>query len=324
MPTASLISQQVCQVALVLVAAPLLPGVIDRLKHRVQSKHGPSIFQHYRDLAKLFRKGTVIADDASWVFRFAPYAAFTTPLIVAMLIPVLTSYPLPYAFMGDMLAGGFILALGSFFTSAAALDTGSSFGGMGSSRSRIVSMLAEPTVIMMLFGVTLLAQATIPFVVNQTLAGSTLLISAPHVLLAAALLMVILAESGRIPVDNPSSSFELSMIERSRTIEYSGRYLALMEWGGQMRTFVLLTILLNVLTVPWGLVPEGSATPLTLAIAAASLLAKMLVVCGLIVVVESTVAKWRFFRVPEYLGASFFLATLATITSYLGASGGVK
>jgi formate hydrogenlyase subunit 4 len=226
--------------------------------------------------------------------------------------------------MGDMLAGGFILALGSFLTSVAALDTGSPFGGMGSSRSRIVSMLAEPTVIMMLFGVTLLAQATIPFVVNQTLAGPDLLISAPHVLLAAALLMVILAESGRIPVDNPSSSFELSMIEKSRTIEYSGRLLALMEWGGQMRTFVLLTILLNVLTVPWGLVAEGAANPATLAAAALALLGKMLLVCVLIVVIESTVAKWRFFRVPEYLGASFFLAALATITSYLAWAGGVR
>ncbi len=314
---AAIVWQQLCQVLAVLLLAPLLPGVIDRAKHIVQSKHGPSVFQHYRDLAKLLRKGTVLPDDASWIFRAAPYAVFITPLVVAMLIPVLTAYPLPYAFMGDMLAGGFILGLGSFLTSIAALDSASTFGGMGSSRARIVSALAEPTVIVMLFGVTLLARATIPFVVNQTLAGPALLLSAPHWLLAAALLMVILAESGRIPVDNPSSSFELSMIERSRTLEYSGRYLALMEWGGQMRFFVLLTILLNVLTVPWGLVPENAASPLTLLLAAGALLAKMLVVCGLIVVIESTVAKWRFFRIPEYLGASFLLATLASLASYL-------
>ena len=315
--------QQVGQLAFVLLLAPLFPGVIDRAKHVVQSKHGPSIFQRYRDLWKLLRKGSVIPEDSSWVFRAAPYLAFVTPLMVAMLIPVLTSYPLPYAFMGDMLAGGFILSLGSFLTSVAALDTGSAFGGMGSSRARVVSMLAEPSVIMLLFGVTLLAQATIPFAVNVTLSSPDLLISAPHILLMATLLMVILAESGRIPVDNPSSSFELSMIDHSRTIEYSGRLLALMEWGGQMRFLVLLTILLNVLTTPWGLVPDGGASALTFAVAALSLTLKVLVVCAVIVVVESTVAKWRFFRIPEYLGASFLLAALATITAYLTGMGGL-
>jgi formate hydrogenlyase subunit 4 len=315
--------QQLAQVAFILALAPLFPGVIDRAKHIVQSKRGPSIFQRYRDLWKLLRKGSVIPEDSSGLFRLAPYLAFVTPLMVAMLIPVLTAYPLPYAFMGDMLAGGFILALGSFFASVAALDTGSTFGGMGSSRARVVSLLAEPSVIMLLFGVTLLAQTTIPFDVNVRLASPDLLISAPHILLAATLLMVILAEAGRIPVDNPSSSFELSMIDHSRTLEYSGRLLALMEWGGQMRFLVLLTILLNVLTVPWGLVPADTASVVTIVGAALALGTKVLVVCGLIVVIESTVAKWRFFRIPEYLGASFLLAALATVTAYLSGLGGL-
>ena len=319
---AATLVQQLAQVVFVLAFAPLFPGVIDRAKHIVQSKRGPSIFQRYRDLWKLLRKGSVLPEDSSWLFRLAPYLAFVTPLMVAMLIPVLTAYPLPYAFMGDMLAGGFILALGSFLVSVAALDTGSAFGGMGSSRARVVSLLAEPSVIMLLFGVTLLAQTTIPFDVNVRLAGPDLLISAPHILLAATLLMVILAEAGRIPVDNPSSSFELSMIDHSRTLEYSGRLLALVEWGGQMRFLVLLTILLNVLTVPWGLVPADSASVLTILVAALALGAKVLVICGLIVVIESTVAKWRFFRIPEYLGASFLLAALATITAYLTGLGG--
>ena len=309
--------QQACQVLVVLLCAPLVPGVIDRAKHIVQSKRGPSIFQPYRELGRLLRKGSIVPEDASWLFRATPYAVFVTPLAVAMLIPVLTSYPLPFAFMGDMLSGGFILGLGSLLTSVAALDAGSVYAGMGSGRARVVSALAEPTVIVMLFGVTLFARVTIPFVVNQTLAGPALLFSAPHWLLASALLMVILAESGRIPVDNPSSSFELSMIEHSRTFEYSGRWLALMQWGGQMRTFVLLTILLNVLTVPWGLVPDGAASPLTFAVAVFALLAKMAVVCGVIVVIESTVAKWRFFRIPEYLGVSLLLAALATVAAYV-------
>ncbi|HTS14950.1 MAG TPA: NADH-quinone oxidoreductase subunit H [Candidatus Sulfotelmatobacter sp.] len=309
--------QQLAQVVFVLAAAPLFPGVIDRAKHIIQSKRGPSIFQPYRDLWKLLRKGSVVPEESTWLFRGAPYLVFVTPLAVAMLIPVLTAYPLPYAFMGDMLAGGFILALGSFFASTAALDPGSAFGGMGSSRARVVSLVAEPTIIMVLFGVTLLAQKTIPFDVTVTLAGPDLLLSAPHILLGAALLMVILAEAGRIPVDNPSTSFELSMIDHSRTLEYSGRLLALITWGGQMRLLVLLTILLNVLTVPWGLVPAAAAGPISLALAAVALSAKVLVVCAAIVVIESTAAKWRFFRIPEYLGASFLLAALATVTAYL-------
>lgn len=305
------------QIATVLLCAPLLRGIINRLKAIVQSKHGPSIWQPYRDLWKLLHKGRVVSEHASWVFRLAPLFSFITPLIVAMLIPVLTAYPLPYAFMGDMLAGGFILSLGGFFTSLAAIDTASTFGGMGSSRARVVSFLAEPVVLLVLFGVTLIAQATIPFAVNQTLISAEYLYNPAHWLLAAALFLVILAESGRIPVDNPASTFELSMIEASRTIEFSGRDLALMEWGGCMRFFVLLTILLNVLTAPWGLAPEGNTTVLTVLIAFVTLLAKMLVICGVIVVIESSLAKWRFFRIPEFLGGAVILAVLALVAFYL-------
>jgi formate hydrogenlyase subunit 4 len=309
---------QALQMLTVLLLAPLLPGFINRAKAVVQSRRGPSIFQPYFDLWKLLHKGSVVSEHASWTFRIAPIFTFITPLIVAMLIPVLTGYPLPYAFMGDMLAGGFILSLGGFFTSVAAMDTGSAFGGMGSSRSRVVGSLAEPVVLLILFVVVLIAHATIPFVVNETLVTAPFLLNPAHWLLAAALFMVILAEAGRIPVDNPSSSFELSMIESSRTIEFSGRGLALMEWGGAMRFFVLLTILLNVLTVPWGLAPEhASRLGVAVLVAIGSLLLKMLIVCLLIVVIESSVAKWRFFRIPEFLGAAFILATLAFITFYL-------
>jgi formate hydrogenlyase subunit 4 len=308
---------QVLQIATVLCCAPLLRGIINRLKAIVQSKRGPSIWQPYRDLWKLLRKGRVVSEHASWIFHVAPIFNFITPLIVAMLIPVLTAYPLPYAFMGDMLAGGFILSLGGFFTSLAAMDTASTFGGMGSSRARVVSFLAEPVVLLVLFGVTLIAQVTIPFAVNQTLISAAYLYNPAHWLLAIALFLVILAEAGRIPVDNPSSTFELSMIEASRTIEYSGQELALMEWGGFMRFFVLLTILLNVLTAPWGLVPEGGTTLLTVLIALGTLLFKMLLICCVIVVIESSIAKWRFFRIPEFLGSALVLAALSLLYFYL-------
>lgn len=312
---------QVLQMAVVLCCAPLLRGVINRLKAIVQSKRGPSIWQPYRDYWKLLHKGSVISEHASWVFYMAPLFSFITPLVVAMLIPVLTAYPLPFAFMGDMLAGGFILSLGGFFTSIAAMDTSSTFGGMGSSRSRVVSLLAEPVVILVLFCVTLIAQATIPFAVNQALISPDYLYNPAHWLLACALFLVILAESGRIPVDNPSSTFELSMIEASRTLEYSGRELALMEWGGAMKFFVLLTILLNVLTVPWGLAPDGGTTMFSLLVAVGTLLLKMLMICGVIVVIESSIAKWRFFRIPEFLGVALVLAGLSIVAFYLTHSG---
>lgn len=301
-PDVGIAALQVGQILTVLLCAPLVKGVIERGKHIVQSKRGPSIFQPYYDYWKLLRKGRIVSEHASWIFRLAPYLAFVTPLLVATLIPVLTAYPLPYAFMGDMLAGGFILGLGGFFTSLAALDTGSVFGGMGSSRARVVSFLAEPAVILVLFTVALVAHTTIPFIVNQTLAGPGYLFNPAHWLLAAALFLVILAEAGRIPVDNPSSSVELSMIEHSRTLEYSGRGLALIEWGGAMKLFVLLVILLNVLVALWGLAPEGATTALMIARAVVTLLLKMFVICGIIIVIESCVAKWRFFRIPEYLG----------------------
>jgi formate hydrogenlyase subunit 4 len=308
---------QILQVLTVLLCAPLLRGIINQLKAFVQSKRGPSIWQPYRDLWKLLQKGKVVSEYATWVYRVTPYFVFITPLVVAMLIPVLTSYPLPFAFMGDMLAGGFILSLGGFFTSLAAMDTGSTFGGMGSSRSRVVSLLAEPVIILVLFTVALIAQVTIPFIVNQTLISAAYVYNPAHWLLVIALFLVILAESGRIPVDNPASTFELSMIEASRTIEFSGQDLALMEWGSFMRFFVLLTILLNVLTAPWGLVPEGATTALSVVVALVTLLLKMAVICGVIVVIESSLAKWRFFRIPEFLGGALILAGLALITFYL-------
>lgn len=308
---------QMLQILTVLGCAPLLHGLINLLKAWVQSKRGPSLWQPYRDLWKLLHKGSVVSEHATWIYRVTPYLTFLTPLVVAMLIPVLTAYPLPFAFLGDMLAGGFILSLGSFFTSLAAMDTASTFGGMGSSRARVVSLLSEPVVLLVLFTVALIAQATIPFVVNQALIAPAYLLNPAHWLLATALFLVILAEAGRIPVDNPASTFELSMIEASRTIEFSGQDLALMEWGGFMRFFVLLTILLNVLTAPWGLAPENATTLLTLLTSLGTLLLKMGVICGVIVVIESSLAKWRFFRIPEFLGAALLLAALALVSFYL-------
>ena len=245
------------QVLVVMAFAPLVSGVLSRLKEMVQSKRGPSIFQPYRDLWKLLHKDEIVSEDSSWIFRFTPYVVFVTPIFVALLIPVLTSYPLFFAFMGDMLGGGFVLALGGFFATLAAVDTANPYGPVGASRTRMVGFLAEPVFMIVFFTVSFVAGSTIPYIVQQKWVTPLANFFAPsHVLLVLAFLMLILAEGGRIPVDNPTGHFELAMIDESKSLEYSGRGFALMKWGGQMKFFVLLCIFLNVLVTPWGLAHE--------------------------------------------------------------------
>ncbi|MGO9312495.1 MAG: respiratory chain complex I subunit 1 family protein, partial [Syntrophobacteraceae bacterium] len=157
----------VIQVLVVMAFAPLVKGILTRLKENVQSKRGPSIFQPYRDIWKLFHKDEVVSEESSWIFRFTPYIVFVTPIFVALLIPVLTGYPLFFAFMGDMLGGGFILALGGFFATLAAIDTGNPYGPMGASRTRMVGFLAEPVFMIVFFTVSFVAGSTIPYIVQK-------------------------------------------------------------------------------------------------------------------------------------------------------------
>ncbi|MCL4442089.1 MAG: NADH-quinone oxidoreductase subunit H, partial [Firmicutes bacterium] len=281
------------EVLVVLVFSPLLKGVISRLKAIIQSRRGPSIWQPYFDLYKLMQKDEVISEDASWIFRAAPLVSFSVPILVTLLIPVLTDFPLTWAFMGDMLGGGFILSLGGFFATLAAMDTASPYGQMGSSRTRMVSFLAEPVLMCVFFVVSLVAGATIPYIVNDAwYMGGKSVIYPSHVLVVIAFFMVILAETGRIPVDNPDGHFELAMIDESKSLEYSGKGFALIKWGGYMKLFVLLCIFMNVLVTPWGLATTAAFPAIALAIP--SLLLKMLAGAVLIVIIESTLAssKW--------------------------------
>ena len=246
------------QVLVVMLFAPLASGVASRLKEMVQSKRGPSVFQPYRDLWKLFHKDEIVSEDSSWIFRFTPYMVFVTPIFVTLLIPVLTNYPLFFAFMGDMIGGGFILALGGFFATLAAIDTANPYGPVGASRTRMVGFLAEPVFMIVFFTVSFVAGSTIPYIVQEKWVTPMANFFLPsHVLLVLAFLMLILAEGGRIPVDNPAGHFELAMIDESKSLEYSGRGFALMKWGGQMKFFVLMCIFLNVLVTPWGLASEN-------------------------------------------------------------------
>jgi formate hydrogenlyase subunit 4 len=300
------------QVAVVLAFSPLVAGVLSRLKEIVQSKRGPSIFQPYRDLRKLFHKDEIVSEESSWIFRFTPYIVFVAPIFVTLLIPVLTNYPLFFAFMGDMLGGGFVLSLGGFFAALAAVDSANPYGPMGASRTRMVGFLAEPVFMIVFFTVSFVAGSTIPYIVQEKWVAPPANFFAPsHALLVLAFLMLILAEGGRIPVDNPTGHFELAMIDESKSLEYSGRGMALIKWGGQMKLFVLMCIFLNVLVTPWGLAGEQTAGAVLLAIPL--VLFKIFCFLLVLVFVESSLSKLRLFRITEFLGAAFITSVAAMI-----------
>jgi formate hydrogenlyase subunit 4 len=300
------------QLFVVVAFAPLISGVLSRLKELVQSKRGPSIFQPYRDLWKLFHKDEIVSEESSWIFRFTPYVVFVTPIFVTLLIPVLTTYPLFFAFMGDMLGAGFVLSLGGFFNTLAAVDTANPYGPMGASRTRMVGFLAEPVFMIVFFTVSFVAGSTIPYIVQQAWVAPLANFFEPsHVLLVVAFLMLILAEGGRIPVDNPTGHFELAMIDESKALEYSGRGMALMKWGGQMKVFVLMCVFLNVLVAPWGLASQQTLAAVLLAIPL--ILLKIFCLLLVLVVIESSLSKLRLFRISEFLGSAFITSVAAML-----------
>jgi formate hydrogenlyase subunit 4 len=238
---------QIGQVLSVILLAPLLQGVILQWEERVQRAQGPGVFQPYRDLWKLCHKQAVVPQTASFIYWIAPIVAFTCMLTVPILIPVLTDFPLPQSDMGDILGGGLILTLGSFFITLAGLDSGSAYGGIGSSRAVMLGILAEPTLILVFVGITLLAKAMLPFVVNHLLVQQPALYWSPaHLFLVAAFFILLLVETDRLPIHS-STHIEVYMIEEARILEYSGPLLALLKWASMMKQFILYTIFCNVL-----------------------------------------------------------------------------
>ena len=306
---------QIAQVSTVLVLAPLLQGIILQFEERVQRAQGPGIFQLYRDLWKLFHKQIVLPETASWLFWSAPVVAFTCMMTVPILIPVLTNFPLPLSDMGDILGGGLILTLGSFMITLAGLDSGSAYGGIGSSRAVMLAILAEPTLILVFVGITLLAKAMLPFVVNHLLVAQPAVYWSPaHLFLVAAFFVLLLVETDRLPIHS-STHIEVYMIDEGRVLEYSGPLLALLRWASAMKQFILYTIFCNVLLLPWGLSIQGSAVGVLGA--AAALLLKFTVVACAVVLVETSLSRLRFYRYQEPLAASFLLAVLAIIATQL-------
>jgi formate hydrogenlyase subunit 4 len=306
---------QICQVVAVLALAPLLQGIILQFEERVQLARGPGIFQPYRDLWKLFHKQIVLPETASWIFWVAPFVAFTAMMTVPILIPVLTDFPLPLSDMGDILGGGLILTLGSFMIVLAGLDSGSAYGGVGSSRAVMVAILGEPTLILVFVGITLLAKSMLPFVVNHLLVNDPAVYWGPaHLFLIAAFFIVLVVETDRLPIHS-STHIEVYMIEEARILEYSGPLLALLKWASMMKQFILYIIFCNVLLLPWALSHQGTAIGIVGSVA--SLLGKFLLVGCAVVVVETAQSRLRFYRYQEVLAASFVLAILAIIGTQL-------
>lgn len=308
---------QLLQSLVVLVFAPLYVGVIARVEAIVSSKRGPSVLQPYYDLAKLLRKGTTISEQASWVYQGAPFVIFSCYLTVSVIVPIITSAPLPLAFLADLIGGAFVLTLAAFTTALAAMDTASPLAGLGASRATWIGSLVEPALILVFFTVGVLSASDNPYLMNHAVRASPYALVLPaHILGLVAFFMLVLVENGRIPIENPSGSIEISMIEEGRVLEYSGRHYALMRWGAWMKFFLLSSIFMNVFVLPWGL--GGSANDLPGALIAVPVLLGKLAICGLvIVVIDSSFAKLRFFRIAEFLGASFLIALVGVVTSYV-------
>jgi formate hydrogenlyase subunit 4 len=311
------VALQLLQVLTLLVFSPLVTGMISRAEAMLQARKGPSILQPYYDIRKMLRKGRSVPEDASWVYFLAPYVAFAAYVTIAMLIPVLTNFPLPLGYMGDILGGAFLFALAGFFVALAGLDSGSPYAGLGASRTMMVTVLVEPTLIFVFFTVAFISKTDLPYVMGETLRESwSTVFSASHVLAMAAFFLMILVDTGRIPIESSTSTLEFGMIDEARIFEHSGPEMALLKWGSFMKQFLLYTIFVNVLVFPWGL--SGDGRPLTVLLALVLLLAKMVVVAAVVVGIESSFAKLRLFKIPEFMGAGFILSVLAIVVFYLG------
>ena len=308
---------QAFQVATILVGAPLVSGVISHVEGRLQGRRGPRVLQPYYDLAKLFRKETVVPEESSWVFLAGPIVAFSCYLIVPLLIPVLTTYGLPLGYMGDILAGGFILALAGFSVALAGTESGAPYAQLGGSRAMTFGALIEPTILFVVFVVALISSTDLPYALAATVRSSSSEMVRPgHVLAAVAFFLVVLVDTGRIPVETHSGTLEFGMIDEARTLEHSGPPLALLKWGSAMKQLILYTILINVFVAPWGLAASGNPRAVILAIP--SLLGKAMLLGCIFAVIDNLFSKLRLFKITEFIAAAYLFAVLAVLVFYAG------
>jgi formate hydrogenlyase subunit 4 len=308
---------QGAQMALVLAAAPLVLGLVRKVKARLTRRRGPPVLQVYRDLARLLRKEAVLADNASWLFRAVPYLVFAATWVAAALVPTFAT-GLTFSWSADLIAIVALLGSARFFLALAGMDVGTSFGGIGSSREVMIATIAEPAFLMTVFTLALVAGSTQLSTVAATMATGGVGLRVSLGLALIALVMVAIAENGRVPVDNPATHLELTMVHEAMVLEYSGRHLAMIELAAALKLVLYLSLVACVF-VPWGLAGpgDGIAAHLTgLALWAG----KIGVAAVLLGVFEVSVAKMRVFRVPDFLGAALMLGLLATLLLFVSRS----
>lgn len=304
------------QIIVLLLLAPLCSGIIKKVKAISQKRKGPPLLQVYWDISKLFKKEMVISETTSWIFRVTPYITLTTVLLAGLFVPVTLQLG-SLEFAGDLILVVYTLALGRFFMALAGLDAGSSFGGMGSSREMLISALMEPALLVALFTLGLLSGSTSIYEMMHTSAANGFIMVQPvYWLLAAAIFIIMIAETARIPVDDPSTHLELTMVHEAMLLEYSGRNLALMELAGAVKQLIFLTLLANIFLPLEGL--YNVTTPGTaLALALAVYFIKIVFLSILIGLVEINTVKLRFFSVPNLAAVSFTLSFLAFVQYFI-------
>ena len=306
------------QMFLVLLLAPLLTGLVRSLKARVLRRRGPPVWQPYLDLRRLVRKEVVLADNASWLFRIAPYLIFSATWVAAALAPTFAT-GLLFSWSADLIAIIALLGSARFFLALAGMDVGTAFGGIGSSREMMIASLAEPAMIMIVFSLALLAGSTQLSDIAAYTLSSNVGLRVTLGLALVALTLVAIAENGRIPVDNPATHLELTMVHEAMVLEYSGRHLAVLELAGSLKLLLYVSLIACVF-FPWGLAPAGSGMA-AVAIGLASYAGKLAVAGVLLALFETSVAKLRVFRVPGFLGAALMLGLLGTLLLFVSRGG---
>ncbi len=303
----------IVQAALIIGLAPLVTGIIRKVKAVLQSRRGPPILQPYYDLGKLFRKSSVVSADASWISTITPYVCMAAMVVAALLVPVFITAS--FGIMGDLIVVVYLFATARFFMALAALDAGSTFGGMGSSREMMISSIIEPAILLAIFSAALITGTTDLAGISQVLVVGGYDLVRPTLFLAfAAFFIATLAENARIPFDNPSTHLELTMIHEAMLLEYSGKQLALMEMASMTKLVLFITIAWGAF-FPFGMATEISLVPI--AVGAIAFLVKLLLFALAIALIESSMAKMRLFRLPNLLTGSFILAFLAVMSFYI-------
>ncbi|MGB7097551.1 MAG: NADH-quinone oxidoreductase subunit H [Xanthobacteraceae bacterium] len=305
------------QMVLVLLLAPLFTGYLRKVKARLLRRQGPPLIQPYRDLVRLVRKEVVLAESASWLFRTIPYLVFAAIWVAASLVPTFRT-GLMFSWSADLIAIIALLGSARFLLALAGMDVGTSFGGIGSSREVMIASLAEPAMIMIVFTLALIAGSTQLSTMAAFMASSAVGLRVSLGLGLIALTMVAIAENGRIPIDNPATNLELTMVHEAMVLEYSGRHLALIELSSSLKLLLYVSVI-ACLFAPWGIESAGAAVP-TLAVGVAAYIAKLAVGGFLLALFETSIAKMRVFRVPEFLGAALMLGLLATLLRFVSGS----